>query len=138
MKILFVFLVLCFSTMTSASIKLHQKVASALSMNASVKSDVLNLRDLKGYSIQAVITAASSPIGQLYIEVSNDMTATDNPSEVVHWSVLSETIVDLSDIDPSGADVIFNLQSANYKWARLGYDRTSGSGTLNATAVGKD
>jgi hypothetical protein len=137
MKALFLLLLLV-CNVALAGIKTTVKISDSVSLGASSKSTAINLKDLKGYSIQAVITGATSPVGQIYLEASNDPTASENPSQVVNWSLLSETVIDIEDVTGTAADVFWNISNAHYKWVRLGYDSTSGSGTLNATFVGKD
>lgn len=138
MKLFLILFLTLFTDVAFSRIKITSQIASAVSMAASVKSSVTNLKDLKGYSIQAMITAASLPVGQIYLEVSNDPTASEDPSQIVNWSRLEDTVIDVADVTGTEADVFWNISSAHYKWVRVGYDRTSGSGTLNAVLVGKE
>lgn len=97
---------------------------------ASLQSTAIDLNQLDLTSIQAIWTGGSAS-GTLKIQVSNDMV--DLASQVTHWTDYTG-----SDETVSGAgDVLWNMSFVGYRWVRMVYTRTSGSGSLNATFVGK-
>lgn len=74
------------------------------------------------YSIQAVYTG--SPVGTLSLASSNDG---------VTWDTITGTSTAVS----AAGSTMFNVTITGYKWVRLEYVATSGTGTLNAFYVGK-
>lgn len=103
-------------------------IVNAGSMGADILSEAVSLDQVYGCSIQSVYTG--TPVGDLKIQVSND----DVPlsSQIVNWFDVGTTV----NIAAAGS----NLQKFDfvpYKWLRVFYDRTSGSGTLNVTLCGK-
>lgn len=97
------------------------------SMAADVHSTSIKAHRLDGFSIQAIISAASSPVGYLVIEVQS---ATGS-----HWDELPSTkqVVDGSTVYVSGeASFSWDIGPYSFRYARLTYKRTSGSATLVA------
>lgn len=104
-------------------------------MGASINSIGVDLQQLNLNSIQAVFTG--SPVGTLSIQVSNDnvaVAAGANPAaNVVNWSDYTGSSSAVS----GAGNLTYNLTFAGYRWVRLVYTRSSGTGTLNATFTGK-
>lgn len=88
------------------------------------------------WSIQAVWTGA--PVGSFIIQISNDVCAVepgDNPSaNVVNWTTYTNSTVAVS----GAGDFLWNSPpNAGYRWVRLFYTKSSGTGSVTATFNGK-
>lgn len=106
--------------------------------NASVNQQSIGI-DLNyryGVSIQVVITG--NPIGTLSLQGSNDY-GTRNPNlPDIGQGVVNWTDIDRSAIAVTGSGTAaWNFQGSFYKWVRMIYTATSGSGTLTARANSK-
>lgn len=77
------------------------------------------------YCVQAVWSAGSSPLGTLKLQASIDNS---------NYVDISGTTVGVSG---NTGSVIWNITNHSYKYLRLIYTRSSGSGTLNAYFNGK-
>lgn len=111
-------------------------------MSTSSKTIGLDLNQEFGYSIQAVWTGA--PVGTFTVEVSNDIVpvapATSNPvgpnpaANVVNWSTYTNSEVTT---DGANGNWTWISQLIPYRWARLSYASTSGTGSLNVVMYAK-
>lgn len=96
---------------------------------ASIISPGEDLKFVPLGSVSAQWTGA--PMGTLKLQVSNDIV--ELAASVVNWSDFSG-----SSIAVNGAgDVTYNLANAGYRWTRIVYTKTSGTGTLNAILSAK-
>lgn len=96
-------------------------------------SSPITLESLYGFSVQAVFTG--SPVGELKLQGSCDPgkpTANSYGTDVVNWNDISSPVA----ISASG-NTIFNLDAQFYKWLRVVYTATSGTGTINVRFNGK-
>jgi hypothetical protein len=118
-------------------------VISSGSMAADITSDVTVMPLVSGVSYQVVWTG-TSPVGDLYLQGSN--TYELNPDGSVKtqgtWSTMYVSInggAPAASMPISGntGDGLIEVERTNLKYIRLFYDRTSGTGTLNATLTGK-
>lgn len=86
-------------------------------------------------SVQGVISAASSPVGTLKIQVSNDQglpgAGVNGTPTITNWSDLSGASVAVS---ASGA-VLIPKTDLCYRWFRVVYSFTSGNCTVNANVM---
>lgn len=102
---------------------------------ATLTSDGLDLQQVPLASIHAVFTG--SPVGTLTLEVSNDKVAAVNGSNqatnVTTWTTYTGSSQSIS----ASGDFLYNLLSTGYRWIRLKYTRTSGTGSLTVTSVTK-
>ena len=103
-------------------------------MSADIISSALDLSFVRFGSIHAVFTG--SPNGSLSLEFSNDIieVGSDPSSAVVNWTAYSGSSYSLS----SSGQYMFNISNMGYRWLRLVYTATSGSGVLNAIAAVKN
>lgn len=111
-------------------------VASAASMGADVDGTPIRLNQAIGYSIHAVWTG--TPTGSLKVQVSNDEGSgpLDGSAPVItNWTDLA-TPAPVALAGAAGT-AMFNVDGAMYRWARLKYARTSGTGALSARAQTK-
>lgn len=98
-----------------------------------ITSELIFLGLSIGYAVQAVITG--SPVGTLKLQASVD--DGDNWAEgpgvgsgVVNWNDIPNTLAKVN-----GAEIIsWSMDTQpNYKWARLIFTSTSGTGNITAT-----
>jgi hypothetical protein len=92
-------------------------------MSADVVSEPILLDQIIGYALQCVYTG--SPDGSLRIEVSCD--TTDFPSRIVNWDTLGSSTVLIT----TAGITTYNVDMQYYKWMRVYYDFSAGSGVLN-------
>jgi hypothetical protein len=100
-------------------------VFQSASMGASIASDPISVDNFKGFAIQAVWSAGSTPVGVLTLESSHDGT---------NWDTVLDSEKDVS--GNSGSES-WNVPDADYPLVRVYYTRTSGSATLAASFNGK-
>lgn len=108
-------------------------------MSNSLESIGLDINQIFSWSIQAIWTGM--PTGTLKVQISNDMVAVaasnsspngPNPAaNVVNWSDYSNSSLDITS---ESGDWTWVAQLPPYRWIRLVYESTSGSGSLSATA----
>lgn len=78
-------------------------------------------RNIYGFSIAAIVTGASSPVGVLKVQTSIDPGA-----DPVNATDFAGSERDVSTNQNEGWDII-----GSFRWVRVAYTRTSGSATLN-------
>lgn len=104
---------------------------------ASLNSVGIDLNQTVLYSIQAVFTGA--PVGTLKLQISNDFVATPTAgganlaSAVTHWTDYTGSSYSVS----AAGDFAWNVFDVGYRWVRMVYTKTSGTGSLTATFCGK-
>jgi hypothetical protein len=129
MKIL-IFILMFFSAPVWALKFTQFQIVTAGDMStASILSPGTELRDVPLASIHAIWTG--SPVGTLIVQISGDMVA--DQSLVTNWSDFSGSSIAIN----GASDVMYNMPNAGYRWARLKYTKTSGTGTLNAILSAK-
>lgn len=106
-------------------------------MSGSLTSIGIDINQMFGYTVQAVWTG-SSPTGTFKLQISNDMVndymGSSNPAaNVTNWTDYSGS----SQAITASGDFAWIVSDSNYKWVRLVYTRTSGTGTLNAILTAK-
>lgn len=113
---------------------MQTKILNAGDMSLTLHSKVVDLINLKLGSIQSVFTGV--PTGSLYLEISNQIIAQggDPDALVTDWTQYTPSIVAIA----AAGNWMHNLINMGYKWARVTYIPSGGSGTLNSTMVGKD
>jgi hypothetical protein len=92
-------------------------------MSADIDGSAVSVAGWNGFSIQSVYTG--TPVGRLKVQISCDLT--NNPLAVSNW----DDIGDPKDVVGAGSHT-FVVKYVKWKWARLVYVSTSGSGVLNA------
>lgn len=105
-------------------------------MANAITSQTISLDQVFGYSVQAVYTTSGTLGGVLKVECSNTHRE-DNEGNIIvpgTWTVVANSPVTIT----GAGDTVWNLESANYLWARVTYTPAMGdSGTLNVTCVTK-
>lgn len=110
-------------------------------MSGDLSSIGIDMNQVPMASIQAVYTG--SPVGLLKVQISNDIVqvaasptnpvGSDPAANVVNWTDYTG-----SNEPVNGADnFVWNLLMVPYRWVRIKYIRTSGTGLLNITFSGK-
>lgn len=97
---------------------------SATDASSNITSIGFNLGDLQVYSIHADFTGSTLG-GTIKLQASNDN------SDYVDISGASQVIA-------SAASHIFNVVNAAYKWVRIVWTQTGGTGNLTARIVVKE
>lgn len=98
---------------------------------ASVTSDVIDLENVIYLAIQAVWTG--TPTGTIKLEASCDL-GRGNPGNLDGTGVTNWTDVPSATLSPAGSasSGFIELKESGFKWARLVYTRSGGSGSLTA------
>ena len=107
-------------------------LSTAHDMGASFNSNAQILDYSLGYSIHGII--AGAPVGSISLEGSNDPVPGDlSGASVVNWL----TIADSTQLVTGAGEVFWNYNGCFYKWVRVAYVRTSGTGTITLNLMGK-
>lgn len=132
---LFYLLFLLIGFSAHAKVAVEHKIFNAASMGATVNSSGIQVAGVDLGSIQLVWSGGGSPVGTFTIEVSNDMvnlaSGADQAANVVNWSTYTGSAAAIT----TDGDLIYNIANLGYRWLRVKYTRTSGTGTLNAVLV---
>lgn len=90
------------------------KIIDALSMGASIDSPTQDNSESTGYAVHAIWTGA--PVGSVSVQGSND----------------SVNFVEVAADDTAGAagQYLLNVEHQHYRYVRVSYIRTSGTGSL--------
>ena len=113
-----------------------EQIGSSTDASINQQSEPVNLNYRYGVAIQAVFTG--SPVGMASLQGSCDYGATNNPQaggndQVVNWTDISGSVAVISGVGTAS----WNFQGSFYKWIRLIYTATSGSGTIIVRANSK-
>lgn len=138
LKIFAIAIIFCAASEVFGANYQQTTIISACSMAGNCTSIGLDLNQMTQASIEAVFTG--SPTGTLTIQVSADNVSpcnqgqancvTYNPGgNVVNWV----TYTGSSEPVASSGNFLYNLGFAGYRWLRLVYTASSGSGSLSAT-----
>lgn len=105
---------------------------TAGNMGANITSSGINLISIYAFSIQAVWSGGSAPVGVFKLQGSND--PGDNGSgqgvsQPTNWTDITSSPQAISGTPGSA---LFDVTECAYRWVRLVYTRTSGSATVNA------
>lgn len=103
-------------------------------MASSFTSDAVNLINQYAYSMQVTWSGGAAPVGTFKLQGSND--AGDNgPGQGVsaptHFTDITNSPQVISGTPGS---ILYDVTECSYRWVRLVYTATSGSGTI-ASAV---
>lgn len=106
------------------------QIFTNVAMTANRFSTAVNADQYGLVDIQAVWTG--SPVGTLFIQTSNDV-GTTNPDGSVgninNWTTYTGST---QAAGGSAGDFAWHIWATGFKWVRLAYTFTSGTGTLNA------
>jgi hypothetical protein len=114
-----------------------KKLVDAGSLAASFNSDAIEVLGFFGLFVQAVVSSASSLNGTLKLQYSNKRTEpTDSDPTWLDLPTDASLAVNPQTITADGAKAWEYPKVISYRWIRLVYTRTGGSGTLNAEITG--
>jgi len=134
-KLIIALMFLCVTSYAKIT-PVSRDIAAAQSMGASFNSLGAYVGEVDLISIQAVWSGGGSPTGDFIVEVSNDdvaITTPDQAGNVVNWTTYLGSTISIT----TDGSMVYNIANLGYKWARLKYTRTSGTGTFNANLVVK-
>lgn len=104
-------------------------------MSGNLASNGVDVNQIFMFSIQAVFTGA--PVGSLKVQVSNDDVPDapgSNPSaNVVNWVDYTGSATAVS----GSGNFMWIISNGGYKWVRIAYTFTSGTGSLSLLYSGK-
>lgn len=110
----------------------NKVIMNAVDVSTSVNGPAYWLKLVYGFAIQAEFSGA--PVGTVSLQGSCD--AGDNTPEdpetgsgVVNWTTIKDSPQSVSGAGP----VLWNYNGVFYKWVRLVYTATSGTGTVTVT-----
>lgn len=108
---------------------LNEKIISDKAMNVNFESQPILLDQIYGANLQAVYTG--TPNGFFKLQASND----DVPltSQVTNWT----DVIGSTQLISSSGSIMWNLNGAFYRWVKIVYTVTSGTGVCNITVFGK-
>lgn len=104
-------------------------ILSSASAAVTQTSPAVNMNQLIYCSIQVVFTG--TPVGSLKVQISDDLTNT--PGSVVNWT---DFVGSTQAISAAGS-FVYTMTASGYKWIRVVYTATSGTGTVSAIYNGK-
>lgn len=96
---------------------------------ATLTSEVCDLNHMYGYALQCTFTG--NAVGSVIVQGSCDPTDFNLTSRIVNWS----TVVTLALGAPGS--ILYNVDASFYRWVRILYQRTSGSGSITANLNAK-
>src|SRR5262249_51355287 len=104
-------------------------------MSGSITSYGFNVRAMDNIGLQFVYTGTAAT-GAWSFYGSND--STDGPRGPGNWFSVTLTSPPPDPSGSSGAGFGVDINQWPYQWIQVRYTRTSGSGTLNIIALGKE
>lgn len=103
----------------------NENIITTGSMASSITSTSYDVSEVNNVAVQAVWSSGSTPVGTTTLEASLDDT---NYTEITDSSLA---------VSGNSGSNFYNIQDPGYRYLRLKYNRTSGSGTLNVKISGK-
>lgn len=108
-----------------------KQVATNQSMGASFVTTGVDVSNADLVSFQGVWSGGGAPNGTFTVEVSNDNVA--DVADVTNWTTYGSSSISIT----ADGDLGYSIPNIGYRWARVRYVRTSGTGTLNMQSVVK-
>jgi hypothetical protein len=105
------------------------KILDNADMSAGFVSEPILLDQIYGFSLQAIFTG--TPNGSFKLQVSNQDVFLRE--QVTEWTDLADSSTAIT----AAGDIMYNVTSAFYRWVRIVYTRTSGSGNCDVTLTSK-
>jgi hypothetical protein len=106
------------------------QVMTAGDMSGSLQTNAVDMLSLTFGAIEAIWTGA--PVGNFSVDGSIDNV--QSSSDVVNWYPTN------TEVDPpagSSSSTLINLSGIGFRWIRLSYIASSGTGSLNVIVFGK-
>jgi hypothetical protein len=106
-------------------------------LSASFSTPSVNLSHIYGYSVTAI--TSGSVTGSLAIYASNDSGTDFNGTGVVNWTLVTDPVSGVSTLQgmTGSSNVTWNLSQQFYKWCRMTWSHTAGTGSIDIFASGK-
>jgi hypothetical protein len=101
--------------------QLNEHVLNSSSMAATVTSTIVDLSEVIGYAVHSIFTGA--PVGSISTQASNDG--------------INFVEVDTHAVSAAG-QYMLNIPRSHYRYVKISYIRTSGTGVLNTFISGKN
>lgn len=101
----------------------NQQLVTDEDMNSDITSSSVDISEARSICAQ-IYWSGTSPIGNFYIQGSND----DN-----NWANASSA----SAVSGNSGSLLINLDAPAFRFARIYYDNTSGTGTLQGLLSAK-
>lgn len=101
---------------------------------ATINSEIIDCNQVWAYSIQAVYSG--TPSGTIKLQASADIVnlgADGSQPTISNWTDLSGTVA----LSGTAGSSMFTNANFGYRWVRLSYTNSSGTGTLNAVINAK-
>ena len=115
-----------------------QMVLSSSSLAGNITSNPIPLDQIYGFAIQAVWTGV--PTGTLKLQASSDspsrqtQTSLGGPDVITNWTDVANSSVALTG---SSGNYMWNFTSCMFRYVRLVYTSTSGTGSITAEISAK-
>jgi hypothetical protein len=111
---------------------------ASVSMGATATSDAIRIENIGAYALQMVWSGGGAPNGTFKLQGSNDLgpqppTSTSTVQSVANWTDLANSSQTIS----ADGDHMWNVSQAGYRWVRVVYTRSSGTGTMAGRFNGK-
>ena len=94
----------------------------AASLGADVASVAVNIEHITRMSLHLILTG--TPVGAIQLQCSNDPVA--DGDSVINWIDYTDGVAAVS----GAMGVMFNLKEISFKWIRVIYVRSSGTGAI--------
>lgn len=107
----------------------NKKVVNQQSLGASFNGAAILVDQVYGFSMHMIYTG--TPNGTLKIQCSNDVTT--NELLVTNWSDITGASAAIT----TAGNTFFNVDQVYFKWIRVTYTRTSGTGALDVNYFAK-
>lgn len=118
--------------MKSNTITMNISGSGAMTGTTTIVSDPVPLEQIYGFAVQAIYTG--TPVGTFSLQASSDapartpQTSNGGPDTVTNWA----TIVGSTQAISGAGNFMWNVSGGFYRYVRLVYTNTSGTGTLTA------
>ena len=110
----------------------HSGMGSNIDMSSATSSRVMDIADFTTMAIQ-LVWGTGTPVGTFTVEVSTEISAAGDGTDVVLWDTITGT-----EVEANGAGKhTINLCGVGSRWLRVHYEPQSGSGVFFATFCGK-
>jgi hypothetical protein len=113
-----------------------ESIGSGTDASVSQQSEAVDLNYRYGVAFQAVFTG--SPVGTISLQGSCDYGARNPQQAGGNYQIVNWTDIANSSASVTGAGTVsWNFQGSFYKWIRVIYTASSGSGTISIRANSK-
>ena len=97
---------------------------TTVDMSASINGHAIDVSSAYVYAL--ILKWTGSPIGNLFLQVSNYVAVANEVPPDSSFTTDTGSLVGVT----GAAEQFFNVNTLGYRWVRIVYQRTSGSGTF--------